>query len=178
MAAKTLKFLRSNAIGCIALFVALSAGAYAANKAPKNSVVTKSIAKGAVKTKQLGNGVVTEAKVAKFKTTDVTAFTNGWSSLTANTVPNYGKDVLGFVHLSGAIKGTTLATSAFTLPAGFRPARTEQFGAGAIGGGNSLPCVVSVGADGTVTPGVLGADTGCVAAGATLLNGITFRAGG
>jgi hypothetical protein len=173
-----LRHLRGNVVAYVALFVALSAGAYAAKKAPKNSVVTKSIVNKAIKTKKLANGAVTEPKVTKFKTTDVTAFTNGWSSLTAATVPNYGKDVDGFVHLDGVIKGTTLHTSAFTLPTGFRPVRNTQFGSGNIGGGNSLACVVSIGADGTVTPGVLPADTGCVAAGGTLLNGIVFKAAG
>ena len=173
------KHLRGNAIAYLALFVALSAGAYAkSNKAPKNSVVTKSIANKAVKTTKLADGAVTEAKVAKFTTTDVTAFSNGWSSLTANTIPNYGKDVNGFVHLDGVIKGTTLQTAAFNLPTGFRPARTTQFGSGNIGGGNSLACVVTIGADGNVTPGVTPTDTGCVAAGGTLLNGIVFKAAG
>lgn len=183
-----LKHVRGHAVAYVALFFALSAGAYAATKAPKNSVVTKSIANKAVKTKKLGGGAVTEAKLANgavseaklkpFVYTDVTAFTNGWGPLTASELVSYGKDAAGFVHLRGRIRGTTLATSAFTLPDGFRPATSESFGAGGIGGGNSLPCVVGISTGGTVTPGVTGGDTGCLAAGATILSGIVFKAGG
>jgi hypothetical protein len=178
MLPKTLRFLRGNLIACLALFVALSAGAYAANKAPKNSVVTKSIAKGAVKTKQLGNGVVTEAKIQKFAYTPVGALENGWLAVGTGPNPSFGKDALGFVHLRGRIRAGTLGTSAFTLPAGFRPAETEGFGTGTIFGGNSTPCIVSVTTAGLVQVGVTGADTGCAPAGSTLLYGITFRADG
>ena len=43
------RLLRDNALGLIAITIALSAGAYAVDKAPKNSVVSSSIRTGSVK---------------------------------------------------------------------------------------------------------------------------------
>jgi hypothetical protein len=42
-------YVRHNALGLVAIFLALSAGAYALERAPKNSVVSKSIKNGQVK---------------------------------------------------------------------------------------------------------------------------------
>jgi hypothetical protein len=42
-------YVRHNALGLVAIFLALSAGAYAVQKSPKNSVVSKSIKNGQVK---------------------------------------------------------------------------------------------------------------------------------
>ncbi len=46
---RSLRLLRDNALGLIAITIALSAGAYAVDKAPKNSVASSSIRTGAVK---------------------------------------------------------------------------------------------------------------------------------
>ncbi len=55
-------------IACIALFVVLGGGAYAAKKKltklPKNIVKAKNIADGAVTEKKIKNGAVTQAKLA------------------------------------------------------------------------------------------------------------------
>jgi hypothetical protein len=55
---------RSNIVAYVALFFALSGGAYAMTTAAKNSVVTKSIKNGAVTTSKLANGAVTSSKFA------------------------------------------------------------------------------------------------------------------
>lgn len=57
-------YLRQNALGLIAIFLALTAGAYAVQKAPKNSVVSKSIKNGQVRNQDLGAGAVTGDKIA------------------------------------------------------------------------------------------------------------------
>lgn len=56
--------LRANIIGYVALFIALSAGAYAAGL-PKNSVKSKQIKNGQVKSQDLAAGAVSGDKVAE-----------------------------------------------------------------------------------------------------------------
>lgn len=56
--------IRSNVLALVAIFLALSAGAYAVQTAPKNSVVSKSIKDGQVKNLDLANNAVDGAKVA------------------------------------------------------------------------------------------------------------------
>src|SRR4051794_23833159 len=51
-------------ISVIALVVAMSTGAYAVTQAPKNSVTSKSIKNGQVKTKDLAANAVDASKVA------------------------------------------------------------------------------------------------------------------
>lgn len=55
--------LEGNLVGYVALFVALGGTTYAAATAPKNSVVTKSIKKGAVTNAKLAKNAVTGTKV-------------------------------------------------------------------------------------------------------------------
>jgi hypothetical protein len=56
--------LRSNAVAYLALFFAISVPVYAATKAPKNSVVSKSIKDGQVQAVDLSDGAVTSPKLA------------------------------------------------------------------------------------------------------------------
>ena len=57
------------------------------------------------------------------------AFTNGWANFGSTYEgATYWKDTTGVVHLSGLIKSGTIGLSAFTLPAGFRPAGRIAFG--------------------------------------------------
>lgn len=60
---RTRSYLRSNALGLVAIFLALTAGAYAAGL-DRNSVKSKQIKDGAVKEADLAGGAVTSAKVA------------------------------------------------------------------------------------------------------------------
>jgi hypothetical protein len=53
----------------VALFVALGGTGYAALKLPKNSVGSKQIRKGAVKTSEIANNAVTGAKVRPWSLT-------------------------------------------------------------------------------------------------------------
>jgi hypothetical protein len=57
-------YIRRHHIGLIALFIALGSGAYAAETAPKNSVVSSSIQNGAVHTADLADQAVTGPKLA------------------------------------------------------------------------------------------------------------------
>lgn len=78
-------------------------------------------------------------------------FQNGWVNFGAG--PNtaaYLKDALGFVHLRGAIKSGTINTTAFTLPAGYRPSNTVAFATTS----NNLFGSVTVDASGNVNPNV------------------------
>jgi hypothetical protein len=81
-------------------------------------------------------------------------FENSWVEFEAgHRLPEYRKDVLGCVELRGIIKGGASATSAFTLPVGYRPpaAQTDLEFNGNCGVGN-LPCGISVASSGTVAP--------------------------
>jgi hypothetical protein len=51
-------------VACLALFIALGSGTYAAVKLKANSVKTKNIKNGAVTEKKIANGAVTNAKLA------------------------------------------------------------------------------------------------------------------
>ena len=59
------RHIRSNVVGYVALFVALSGVAYAANNAPKNSVTSSSIKKGAVKSSDVANEALTGTDVSE-----------------------------------------------------------------------------------------------------------------
>jgi hypothetical protein len=56
-------WVRTQALGVVAILIALSSGAYAVTTAPKDSVVSKSIKNGAVKSKDLAGNAVTSAQV-------------------------------------------------------------------------------------------------------------------
>jgi hypothetical protein len=58
------RHLRSNVVGYVALFVALSATAWAASELSRNEVKSRHIKNGAVKKRDLGKNAVTSPKVA------------------------------------------------------------------------------------------------------------------
>lgn len=59
------------------------------------------------------------------------AFVNSWAAAGSEIV-YFWKDTLGVVHLAGPMTGGSTGTTAFTLPAGYRPVGTETFVAGAV----------------------------------------------
>lgn len=175
----------------------LKRGAVTSAKLASNAVTGAKIANGRVGRSDLAAAAVTRAKLAadsvdgskladgSVGSADLTPFSftqpvlqNGWGISGLTTVPGFGKDAAGFVHLRGQILDGTLNTSAFQLPAGLRPSQAAQFGALHIFGGNSTACVVTISTSGDVTIGLLTLDTGCAGtAGLYSLDGITFRAG-
>jgi hypothetical protein len=64
VSSRILAHVRTNVVGYVALTFALTGVAWAAHTAPKNSVVTKSIKRGAVTNPKLAAGAVTGDKVA------------------------------------------------------------------------------------------------------------------
>jgi len=58
------KYIRQNILGLVAIFLSLTAGAYAVTLAPPDSVVSSSIKNGEVKKPDLGNSAVTNSKLA------------------------------------------------------------------------------------------------------------------
>jgi len=87
---------------------------------------------------------------------------NSWTTYSSKT-PKYRQDLVGRVRLKGAVAGGTLNTTAFTLPAGYRPLETQY-----------MP-VVSNGAFGYITIDTSG-NVKCVAGSTTYfaLDGVTF----
>jgi len=92
---------------------------------------------------------------------------NSWVNYDAASysAAGYFRDTLGIVHLRGILKGGTLTSAAFTLPAGYRPAKIEYHAV--VSNGAFGFCVVS--SNGQVIPWV-GNNA------AFSLDGITFRA--
>lgn len=70
-------------------------------------------------------------------------FENSWVAFgTSDDIPGFYKDAWGIVHLTGTVMSGTLATTFFTLPAGYRPQRNNIFPAvcnGAFGATKILP---------------------------------------
>ena len=63
MFVRVVAFTRRNALGIVAILIAVSGTAYAAASLPKNSVGTKQLKNGAVTRAKLAGGAVTAAKV-------------------------------------------------------------------------------------------------------------------
>ncbi len=93
--------LRGNVVAYLALFFALSGGAYAVT-APKSTVTSKSIKDGQVRKPDLANGAVTAAKLAHDSVGSVSVLD---SSLT-------GGDIL-----DNSLKGADIDESTLSLPA-------------------------------------------------------------
>lgn len=81
--------------------------------------------------------------------TAAVSFTNSWTDFGAPfETAGYYKDSASVVHLKGVIKSGVIGSSAFTLPAGFRPANTEIFAVVSNGALGRLDVLN----DGTVVP--------------------------
>jgi hypothetical protein len=98
------------------------------------SVTEEKIASNAVTTAKIADDNVTAAKIENqeaWREVDAAgqpAFANSWVRYHASAYPTarFMKDSLGFVHLSGMIKGGTTGVP-FTLPADYRPLTPEIF---------------------------------------------------
>jgi hypothetical protein len=102
------RHLRSNIVGYLALFSALTLGpAYAATqKAEKNSVVSKSIKKGAVKSSDIGDDQVTGVDVDESSLSGVPGATGGTVTSVGSGAGLTGGPITG----SGTLKLTSCPT--------------------------------------------------------------------
>ena len=80
----------------------------------------------------------------------VGSFVNSWTSVGGSyAAVAYYKDLLGVVHLNGVVNGGSSATTAFTLPAGYRPLSLQVFAVPSTGNGTNA---VQVDTSGNVIP--------------------------
>lgn len=93
-------------------------------------------------------------------------YTNSWVDFggALGTVA-YRKDAMGYVHLKGVMKNGVIGSSAFTLPAGYRPAADTRYACVS----NNAFGVMAITSAGTCTPTV-GSNA------SFSVDGITFRA--
>lgn len=81
-------------------------------------------------------------------------FINSWVAMTG-TIIGYRKDNFGKVHLKGSIKGGTVGTQAFALPAGYRPSQTVYLSTNSNNAGSSQ-IGISTGGSFTIYTGTVG----------------------
>ena len=116
----------ANVMVTILAFIVLGGGAYAAFRLPRNSVRSKNIVNGQVKSVDLAKeATFKSAGLANDATSDCSSTPNQWASLQPGVGPvGYQRDQLGYVHLSGVAErcGTPApVNNIFSLPAGYRP---------------------------------------------------------
>lgn len=101
-------------------------------------------------------------------------FENGWTNFGPGFYETAGfyKDPLGVVHLKGSVKNGSIG-AIFTLPAGYRPARSQFF---AVPAGNAFGDVLVRGLSEGAVAGRVHFNVGSTAL--VALDGITFRAAG
>ena len=157
------KLTYANVMATLAVFLVLGGGAYAAFHLPKNSVRSRNIVNGQVKTKDLGVPV-------RFKDAGVRSLCS--PGIWVNNFPTktnraaYARDPFGFVHLRGIVSTCNGAgMTIFKLPAGYRPAKLESMTDLGFSGGSSAVQVTPGGRVQSYDPDLQS------------LDGITFRCG-
>ena len=148
-------------VSLIALFVALGGTSYAAITAlPANSVGTHQLKNNAVTGVKIANGSITAAKISSDRLGPVKivgapgapAYAGTWESAqsSADEGVSFYKDPWGIVHLQGNAANSNGAHEGtiFTLPAGYRPAKTIYF---SVYGSGGSAAYVQVASDGTVS---------------------------
>ena len=96
----------ANVLSCIALFIALSGGAYAATALPVNSVGSKQLKQGAVGTADIKNNAITGTKIRLSSIGKIPAATNADMSANAS-----------HAAAAAALDKLTYKTAAATAPA-------------------------------------------------------------
>jgi hypothetical protein len=88
----------------------------------------------------------------------LSAFTNSWVNFGGGgptyEFAAYWLNSFGEVCLQGSIKAGTMSASAFTLPAGLRPAKNHQYAVASYNGTSNIYGMVEVTAAGLVVPTV------------------------
>ena len=80
--------------------------------------------------------------------TNVT-FANGWQNIGgANQTTQYTKMANGMVRIRGCISSGTIGTSAFNLPAGYRPVAANSY----VSSGGGVIAQINISTSGDVTP--------------------------
>jgi hypothetical protein len=104
----------ANVISTLCLFLLLGGGAYAITRAPKNSVVSKSIKNGQVKTKDLAKNAVSGAKVADNSLSGADINESSLSAVPSATNASHATnaDQLGGAAASAYVQGSS------AIPAG------------------------------------------------------------
>ena len=124
--------IRNNLWGILALFVALGGVASAAAIAPKNTVVSKSIVDGQVKSADIGSGQVRTADIAgpgKWRAVTPNPAWTSYTPVNGDYAPlGCLRDQIGIVHLRGLVRRSSndngssdIATVISALPAACRP---------------------------------------------------------
>jgi hypothetical protein len=163
-------FTFANTVSVIALFVALGGGAYAAFNLPPDSVRSKNIVNGQVRTPDLAKPQGLKSAGLTPATGDCSDTPNQWVSLGGDDGPvGYYRDIDGQVHLNGTATtcgGTSGNSVIFTLPKGYRPVLNDNQATADAG----ITGVVVYASDGEVVAiGSASADA------AVSFDGITFR---
>jgi hypothetical protein len=124
------KLTYANVVATLAFFLALGGGAYAAFHLPKNSVKSKNIVNGQVKSSDVSDGLTFPAKLRLVDGSGGPGFGAGWENYGSGVEPaSFFRDREGMVHLTGSVDQATITGAAiFTLPPGYRPAKEVEFG--------------------------------------------------
>lgn len=129
----------ASVIAVAALVCAMSGTAVAGSAVLHNG--DKLIAKHTLSGNRLRNHTLTATQI-KQPVWHAMTLVNGWMAYDAANygAPAYAVDDQGFVHLRGAVRGTTSTSGSFTqLPAGFVPAEPNVFVTAASTNGSKGP---------------------------------------
>ena len=165
----------SNVVSTLCLFLVLGGGAYAAFHLPKNSVRSKNIVNGQVRSPDLARGL----KKPTFHSAGLPDDTNfdcssvppdHWANQDSSTVGFY-RDLAGRVYLRGIIKRCgDPSEDMLTLPAGFRPEQSEESLIPKLNQSGS-PVVLGISSNGVANPSSVGTND------VFSLSGVSFRCG-
>lgn len=96
------------------------------------------------------NRLTTDLASTKPTVWTAVTFTNGWANFGGGYQTAQYRKIGDMVYVRGTISGGAVATSPFTLPAGFRPPAVMQFPAAIFAGSRTL-IVIQINSAGVVT---------------------------